>query len=546
MNMEILKQSLLYVFISVSAALHAQQAVEANELSRRKMNVVFFLVDDLGWSDVGCNNPNTFYETPQINKLAEEGVRFSNAYSACHVCSPTRASIMTGKYPARIQLTDWLPGRKDYPFQQLKNAVVKQYLPFEEKTLAEAFRENGYRTAIFGKWHLGEDSSTPLQHGFDYRVTEWNKGWPLTYYSPFKLKGLEGPDGEYLTDRLTNEAISYIERNKDAPFFLYLSHYAVHDPIEGRADLVKKYQKKLQELPVPNSPPYILEGNPDTTHPLSRKEMDKLLKEDAYKGFSLLPNRTVKIKQCQDNIQFAAMVESMDESLGRILSRLKELGLDDRTIIVFVSDNGGMAGANFGRPAKQFSDDRVDKEFSTSNLPLRGAKGWFYEGGIRVPMIIKWPNQGKAGTVSDVPVISTDFYPSLLKMAGLSAIPAQHVDGTDITPLLKGGRKIKRKALYWHFPHYSNHGLQSPGGAIRYGKYKLLDYFENGTVQLFNLSTDPGEQHDLAASMPRKVKKMKRMLDAWRKNVHAAMMPPNPDYKPGSAPQLQTGETNKN
>lgn len=528
MTRRIVKCLLLVILAGMGNLLHAQQG-------DKKMNVIFFLVDDLGWSDVACNNPNTFYETPQIDQLAKEGVRFTNGYASCHVCSPSRASIMTGKYPARTQLTDWLPGRKDYPFQRLKNAVVPQHLGFEEKTIAETFRENGYHTAIFGKWHLGEDSSSPLQHGFEYRVTEWNKGWPLTYYSPFKLKGLEGPEGEYLTDRLTTEALSYIEKNKNEPFFIYLSHFAVHDPIEGRADLVKKYQEKLKARQF-TDPPYILEGNPDTTHPFTRAQLDEMMKDKDYAGYSLLPNRTVKIKQRQDNVQFAAMVESMDESLGRVLAKLKQLGLEDNTIIIFVSDNGGMSGANFGRPNKKFPAANVDKEFAGSNLPLRGAKGWFYEGGIRVPMIIKWPGHGMHGTVTDVPVINTDFYPTLLKMAGLSSLPKQHVDGTDITPLLNGKTKLKRKALYWHFPHYSNHGMQSPGGAIRFGRYKLLEYFEKGTVQLFDLETDPYEQHDIAASQPKTANKLKKMLHKWRQKVKASMMPANPDYIPNSAP----------
>lgn len=526
--MRIVKRILLYgIFLGIAGTSDSQPAPVA---ATKKMNVVFFLVDDLGWSDVGCNNPNTFYETPNIDQFAKEGVRFTNGYASCHVCSPSRAAIMTGKYPARMELTDWLPGRKDYPFQQLKNAPVIQHLPFEEKTLAETFRDNGYRTAIFGKWHLGEDSSSPLQHGFDYRVTEWNKGWPLTYYAPFRLKGLEGPAGEYLTDRLTNEAITYIEQNKDTPFFLYLSHFAVHDPVEGRPDLVKKYQDKLAHMARPDGPPYILESNPDTTHPFSRAELTALLNDKAYEGYNLLPNRTVKIKQWQDNVQFAAMMESMDESLGRILAKLKELGLDDHTIVVFVSDNGGMSAANYARPNKQIPAANLDKEFSTSNLPLRGAKGWFYEGGIRVPMIIKWPEHGKSGAVCDVPVINTDFYPTLLKMAGLPLLPQQHVDGVNITPLLEGEGTIKRKALYWHFPHYSNHGLQSPGGVVRSGKYKLIEYFENGTVQLFDLEADPGEQNDLAAVLPHEVKKLKKMLHAWRKKTGAVMMAPNPEY----------------
>jgi len=504
----------------------------------KKMNVIFFLVDDLGWNDVQCNNPNSFYETPNINSFAKEGTRFTNAYASCHVCSPSRASIMTGKYPARLQLTDWLPGRKDYAFQQLKNAPINQHLPFEDKTIAETFKENGYRTAIFGKWHLGEDSSSPLQHGFDYRVTEWNKGWPLTYYSPFRLKGLEGPDGEYLTDRLTTEALKYIEQNKDAPFFMYLSHFAVHDPIEGRADLVKKYQEKLKKLP-PSAMPYILEGNPDDPNPLSRQALDEMIQQKEYAGYSILPHRTVKIKQRQDNVQFAAVVESMDESLGRVLAKLKELGLEDNTIVVFVSDNGGMSGANFARPGKKFGEAALDKEFATSNLPLRGAKGWFYEGGIRVPMIVKWPGHSTPNTTTDVPVISTDFYPTLLKMAGIAGNPKQTLDGVDFSPLMEGGG-IKERNLYWHFPHYSNHGMQSPGGAMRSGDYKLLEYFENGTVQLFDLRTDPYEQHDLAAAMPGKVKKMKKQLHAWQKKVHAAKMEPNPGYQPDATPQTAT------
>jgi arylsulfatase A-like enzyme len=499
--------------------------------NRKKMNVVFFLVDDLGWSDVGINNPNSFYETPNIDRFASENVRFTNAYASCHVCSPSRASIMTGKNPARIELTDWLPGRKDFPFQKLKNAPVIQQLPFEEQTVAETFRANGYRTAMFGKWHLGEDSSSPIQHGFDERITEWNKGWPLTYYSPFKLKGLEGPDGEYLTDRLTAEALKYIERNKDHPFFLFLSHFAVHDPIEGRADLVSKYEKKLAAIPKNGQLPFILETNPDTSWTPTRKELNDLLADKRFDGYDLLPERTVKIKQLQDNVQFAAMVESMDQSLGLILAKLKELGLDENTIVVFLSDNGGMSAGNYARPNKKIPESRLDKEFATSNLPLRGAKGWFYEGGIRVPMIVRWPGEEKQGMVSDVPVIHTDLYPSLLEMTGAVLLPQQHQDGVSLVPLLKGKHKLQRKALYWHFPHYSNHGLQSPGGVIRKGKYKLLEYYENGTVQLFDLHKDPEERRDLSRQKPGKAKKLRKMLATWRVKTGARMMEPNPDYK---------------
>lgn len=499
---------------------------------KEKMNVVFFLVDDMGWSDVGYEG-STFYETPNIDKFSKEGVRFTNAYAACHVCSPSRASILTGQYPARLNLTDWLPGRKNFPFQKLQNAVINQHLPYEVTTLPELLKTNGYQTAIYGKWHLGEDSASTSRQGFDVHVPDWNKGWPNnTYFSPYGLKGLEGgPDGEYLTDRLTTEALKYIEQNKDRPFFLYLSHFGVHDPVQGRPDLVKKYEEKLKRMQY-HGAPYILEGNPDASRALSRKQLDSLLEDPAYAGFGNLPKRTAKIKQFQDNVQFAAMVESIDESLGRVLARLDELKIADKTIMIFVSDNGGMSAMNMGNPARKISAAQLPKAFSTSNLPLRGGKGWMYEGGIREPMIVRWPGAGKKGIVCDVPVITTDFYPSILDMAGLPLHPEFHKDGMSIVPLLKGQRpaSLEKRALYWHFPHYSNHGQQSPGGAIRYGDYKLLEYYENNTVQLFNLKADPGEQHDLSKSDPGKVRELKEMLHTWRTRVSAKMMPPNPAY----------------
>ncbi|MEO1835664.1 MAG: sulfatase [Akkermansiaceae bacterium] len=487
-------------------------------------NIVFFLVDDLGWTDVGCFG-SSFYETPHIDRLATEGVRFTQAYAACHVCSPTRASILTGKYPARLQLTDWLAGRRDFPFQALQSAKHLQHLPFAETTLAEALKEQGYRTAIFGKWHLGEDPSGPLDHGFDVQVPRWNKGWPRAgYHPPFKLEGLEDEKGDYLTDRLTDEALNYIEKNKDRPFFLYLSHFAVHDPIQGRPDLVAKYRAKLAKRPQPEGPDFILEGNPDDAEPLSRQQLSVLGKKASHQEYRVLPQRTVKIKQHQDNIEFAAMVGAMDESLGRVLGKLETLGLSDNTLVIFFSDNGGMSAANFGNPKRVVAKTQLDRAYSSSNLPLRGAKGWLYEGGIRVPMIVKWPGHGKEGTICEEPVISTDFYPSLLEMAGLSPLPEQAVDGVSFVPALKG-KPFERAAIYWHFPHYSNHGMQSPGGAIRLGDYKLLEYFENNTVQLFNLKQDPGEQHDLSKAQPKRARELRERLQTWRVEVSAEMMP---------------------
>jgi arylsulfatase A-like enzyme len=501
----------------------------------KRPNIIFFMVDDLGWRDVGCFG-SEFYETPNIDKLAEQGVKFTNSYSACHVCSPTRASLLSGKYPARINLTDWLPGRNDFAYQKLLNVEVNQQLPDEETTLAEALKAQGYNTAIIGKWHLGEAPSGPTRHGFDMHIPAgWSKGWPLSYDAPFKLPNYDGNPGEYLTDRLTTDALQYIDEHKDQPFFLYFAHFAVHDPIEGRKDLVEKYKKKLAKMPPDKRPPYILEGNPDGDA-LTIEERVSLLRDSAYSGFSQLPRGTVKVKQRQDNVQFAAMVESMDESLGRVMEKLKQLGLDENTIVVFASDNGGMAAGNFGRPSKVLDRRAPDKNFSTSNLPLRGAKGWMYEGGIRVPTIIKWSGVKSPGSTCTIPVVTPDFYPTLLDMAGLPLLPRQHVDGVSIRPVLQGAKKLNREAIYWHFPHYSNHGMQSPGGAVRAGKYKLLEYYENGTVQLFDLEKDLQELHDVSKENPAKVKELLAMLHAWRLSVGAKMMQPNPDYVAGREP----------
>jgi arylsulfatase A len=520
----------------LSGALILLTATQCEETPTTPPNVIIFYVDDLGWKDVGCYG-SSFYETPHIDHLATEGVRFTNAYSACHVCSPSRASLLTGKYPARINLTDWLPGRKEFPFQKFKNVEVNQQLPFDENTLAEHLKANGYQTAIVGKWHLGEDPSGPLQHGFDAHIPEgWNKGWPLSYEAPFRLNGYDGEEGEYLTDRLTDDALQYIEDNREKPFFLYFAHYAVHDPIEGRKDLVEKYTTKLGETGSADGPAFVLEGNPDAGDPISVEERESLVQDEAYSGYSVFPNNTVKVKQAQDNVQFAAMVESMDESLGRVMEKLKALGLSENTIIIFGSDNGGMAAANFGRPYRQIDPEKLDRAYSTSNLPLRGAKGWLYEGGIRVPMIVKWSGIKDPGSVSDVPVVTTDFYPSVLDMIGLPLQPQQHADGKSIVPVLKGETNLDRDALYWHFPHYSNHGMQSPGAAIRSRNYKLLEYYENNSVQLFDLEKDIAELNDISEENPEKVAELRQMLAKWREDVGARMMEPNPDYDASSTP----------
>jgi len=521
----------ILLFLAVLATLSCT-SVQKKASDTQSLNIVFFLVDDLGWRDVGCFG-STFYETPNIDRLAGEGIRFTSAYAACHVCSPTRASLLTGKYPASLNLTDWLTGRRDFPFQKLKNVEINQHLPYGGSTIPKVLKENGYSTAIFGKWHLGEDSASTARQGFDLHIPEWNRGWPKEgYHFPYGMKGLEeGEQGEYLTDRLTDEALKYIEAQQHKPFFLYLSHFAVHDPIEGRPDLVEKYEAKLKSAPPAEGPAYKLEGQPELAYPIPRSELDKLINQAQYNDFRVFPNQTVKIKQHQDNTQFAAMVESMDESLGRILAKLDELGIADRTLLIFYSDNGGMSAANFWDPERVIAGDRLDAAYSTSNLPLRGAKGWLYEGGIRVPLIIRWPGSGLQGAVCDVPVTSPDFYPTILEIIGLDHKEIS-TDGKSIVPLLKGKQNIDREAIFWHFPHYSNHGMQSPGGAVRSGDYKLLEYYENGTFQLFNLKEDIEEQHDLSALEPEKATHLLQLLHTWREHVEAKMMDANPDYKP--------------
>jgi arylsulfatase A len=476
-------------------------------------NVIFFLVDDLGWSDVGCFG-SQFYETPAIDQLAEEGMLFDNAYSTCHVCSPSRASILTGKYPARTNLTEWLAGRPERDFEMLHHGEKLTALPDEEQTLAETLHQHGYATANYGKAHLNKD---PTAYGFDEAIT----GWVRSYYHPFSpsyTETLPAKEGDYFTDKLTDAAIDFIQRNKDRPFFVHLEHFSVHDPIQGRQDLVEKYQHKLATLPHPQGPDYLLEPNPDGPA-ISGEKLKALANKDNRK---LHQNERVWwVKQKQDNVEFAGMVEATDESLGRIRATLKELGLEKNTIIIFTSDNGGMAASNQYRGINH-PREMLNSHFSTSNLPLRGAKGWSYEGGVRVPLIVHWPGKIQPGSRSQAIVIGTDYYPTLLEMLKLPAVPDQHLDGRSFVPALKA-QSYDRGPIYWHFPHYSNHGFQSPGGAVRSGRYKLLEYYENGTLQLFDLENDIGEQNNLAKAQPEIAEQLKKMLHDWRDEVDAKM-----------------------
>jgi arylsulfatase A-like enzyme len=453
----------------------------------KKLNFVFILIDDMGWRDIGCFG-STFYDTPAVDRLAAEGMRFTQAYAACPVCSPTRASIQTGKYPARLHLTDYIPGARK---GKLLPAEYLHYLPLEEMTLAEAFKAAGYATCFIGKWHLGDEPYWPEKQGYDINIGGTQAGSPRSYFSPYGNPKLpDGPKGEYLTDRLAEESAKFIDANRERPFLLFLSHYAVHNPQQGKKDLVARYAAKAAALPPPAGPRFA---------------------EDHGR----------QVRQVQDSPVYAAMVQSVDDCVSRVMKKLDEAGLADRTVVFFMSDNGGLSTAE-GTP--------------TANVPLRAGKGWVYEGGIREPMIVKWPGVARPGSVCDEPVISTDFYPTMLEMAGLPLRPQQHCDGTSIVPLLRQAGSLKREALYWHYPHYGNQG-GAPSGAVRAGDFKLIEWYEDNRIELYNLKDDLGERNDLAAKMPEKAGQLRGMLHAWRQSVSAAMPTPNPDSgKPSAAP----------
>ncbi|TKG90422.1 DUF4976 domain-containing protein [Puteibacter caeruleilacunae] len=452
-----------------------------------KPNILFILVDDLGWADVTCNNPNSFYETPNIDKLASQGVRFSNGYASCPVCSPTRASLMTGKYPARLNITDWIPGR-DPKNQRLLGTVDEHNLALSEVTIAETLKESGYTTGFFGKWHLGEtEEFWPEHQGFDINIGGHHKGSPPGgYYSPYKNPRLtNGPEGEYLPDRLTDETIHFIKTNQQKPFFAYLSFYTVHTPIQASKRHLDKFKKKLKEL-----------------------KIEETSYRDEHDGITRIT---------QADAAYASMVYAMDENVGRLMAQLKELNLDKNTIVVFTSDNGGLSTL-------------YRKGAPTSNEPLRAGKGWCYEGGIRVPFIIKTPQQKQPGRVIDQPVISNDFYPTILDLAGIPMKPNQHKDGASLKPILTEGNTIDRETLYWHYPHY--HGSAwTPGAALRHNEWKLVEFYDKEKVELYNLKDDPSEQTDLAVKHPEKLKELKDMLKKWQTEMNAKFPIPNPNYK---------------
>lgn len=420
------------------------------------LNFIVFLTDDLGATDLACYG-SPFYETPNLDRLARDGAKFTQCYSACTVCSPTRAAMMTGQYPAKLHVTDWIAGH-NRPFAKLQIPEWTKELPLGTRTVATALKEKGYVTAHFGKWHL---EHTARDHGFDISVADNGKGQPASYLPPYKIANFpDGPPGEELTGRLTQEANHFIEANKAKPFFVYFAPYAVHTPLGGLPEVIAKYKAKAD----PNAP--------------------------------------------QHTPAYGAMVQAVDDSVGALRAKLDELKLCDRTVFIFTSDNGGLL---LGRV--------------TSNLGLRSGKGSAYEGGVRVVGLCRWPGLTQPGRVCSTPAITLDWPTTIAATAGAS-LPA--AEGTDLRPLLRG-ESIPPRPLYWHYPHY-HPGSATPYSAIRDGDWRLVHFYEDDRVELYDLAHDPEEKMDLAAKDPERAKALKAKLDTWRQKEGAQAPVPNPAY----------------
>jgi len=454
-------------------------------------NVLVIVADDLGYMDIGANNADTFYETPNIDSLARRGMRFTQAYAASSVCSPTRFSLMTGRYPTRVAATDWFVGSNAQTFLP---AELTDRMPLTEVTIAETLREEGYATFFGGKWHLGPTAEYwPEAQGFDVNAGGHERGGPYgrgRYFTPYgNPRLIDGPEGEHLPMRLAAETVRFIEERGERPFLAYLSFYSVHTPLMAPQSLVEKYERKATELGLDDQEAFA-------------EEEQVWPEADAR-----------RVRVLQSHAVYAAMVEAMDQAVGVVLEHLETAGLAENTIVVFTSDNGGLATSE-GHP--------------TSNLPLRGGKGWLYEGGIREPFLVVWPDVVAPGSVSAVPVISNDLYPTVIEAAGAPVESDRAVDGISLVPALRGETLAGRDALFWHYPHYSNQG-GFPGGAARVGDWKLIERYEDGRVHLFNLADDPGEQNDLAASEEDRVAAMRTRLHAWYAEVDARFLRAHPD-----------------
>lgn len=456
-------------------------AAEQQPLNAQPLNVLVIVVDDLGWAD-WAGGGSEFYETPNLDRLAAQGMTFTNAYAASPVCSPSRAALLTGRYPPRTGVTEitqthdrrqpenWTANTKLLP------APYTNYLPLEEQTLAELLKEQGYATFFAGKWHLGQEGYWAEDQGFDINKGGYVWGHPHGgnhYFSPYDNPRLEnGPAGEHLPDRLASETIAFMQQHRAEPFLAYLSFYSVHTPLMAPEDLVEKYRQKRQAI------------------------------ERDTKRFGEIDGQ--RWRQVQDHAVFAAMVEAMDQAVGRVLDELERTGLADHTLVVFTSDNGGLATGG---------------KSPTSNLPLRAGKGWLYEGGVRVPMIVRWPGVTPAGSRSDTVVSGIDVLPSVLAAAGLEQAIPDNVDGVDLTPVFRG-EAMSRGPIFWHYPHYS---ADTPSAAVRDGPWKLIEWYEDGEIKLFNLGDDLGETRNVSDQHPETTARLLGQLTAWRQDVGAKM-----------------------
>lgn len=472
-----------------------------------KPNIIFILVDDLGWKDVGFMG-STFYETPHIDALAKSGMHFTNAYAACAVCSPTRASIMTGKYPARIGITDWIRGRfsgvevpenkqnpmgyDTFPKRKLLTPKNPWWMESAEITLAEVLKTAGYTTAHIGKWHLGFADWYPEKQGFDYNFGGTDYGQPPVYFDPyergkFKIENLPGINpGEYLTDREADEAVSFIRAHADEPFYLNMWHYTVHTPLQAKEELIEKY--KAKQAANPDLPQYREEDSMSARF-RSREPLD-----------------------AQKNPIYAAMIESLDDAVGSIVTTLDSLNLRENTIIVFFSDNGGHI-------------------VSTDNSPLRLGKGHAYEGGIREPMVVSWPQKIAPEAQSDYQISSIDFFPTLCNLAEVPIPENLQFDGLDFSDVLLGNDGPTRDALFWHFPHYWWGDKVKPYSIIREGDWKLIKRYETNSFELYNLKEDIGEENDLASKLTTRVEVMNEKLETWLAEMGARMPVGNPNVE---------------
>lgn len=452
--------------------------------AEKQFNFVFFLVDDMGMMDLGTYG-STFHETPNVDRLAKTGMKFNYGYAACPVCSPTRASIMTGRHPVRVDITDWIPGSANKKTNKLIHPEDRDNLALKEVTIAEELKGHGYQTFFAGKWHLGNEGHWPTDQGFDINIGGHHRGSPPGgYYAPWTNPVLKSKKkGEYLTERLTEESIRFLEeREDDKPFLLYLSYYNIHTPIQAYKKHIDHYQKKAEKF---------LGGTPTN------------------------PEHDALTRMRQDNPALASMVAAIDDSVGALLTKLDKLGLADDTVVIFFSDNGGLSTKAKMGPG--------------SNTPHRAGKGWLYEGGIREPTIVRAPGVTKPGSVSDQPVVSMDFFPTMLELAGLPLKPNLHADGRSLLPELTG-KKGKPRPLYWHYPHY--HGSNwKPGASIRDGDWKLIKFYDQEKVELYNLKKDPSEKIDLAKQNSAKSKELENKLLAWQKQMNAKLPKPNPNYK---------------